>query len=413
MKILIPDAYFWPERIAFTHLEEDLLGTFVASGNDVTVICPTPTRGLSAEEIKKFRKYKRVKKRKGVRIIRFWAPQEKKNPLIRAIRYLWCNIREYQIGKRLTDTDIIFAVSTPPTQGLVAAKIGKAIARKKGKKIPLVYSLQDVFPDSLINAGLAVKDGLLWRMGRILENRTYQECNSIIVISEGIRRNIVKKGVDNSKIKVVSNWIDFSTTNMVLKENNKLMTELKIPKDKYIVLYAGNFGETQGAEIILDVAEQLREEKDILFVVFGGGSGYNNFRENAKSAGNVLTFDLQPMSRVPEVYSMGDIVLITCKPGTGKASLPSKVWSILACNRRIIASFDLESDLCDVVKETDAGICVEPGNPDAVSEAILAERESADYRDFSIREKAKKIASKDACTKNYLEILQTEVKQTG
>ena len=410
MNILVPDAYFWPEKIAFTHLEEDLLKAYVADGHNVTVICPVPTRAVSPEVVEEF-KNRFSDEKDGVKIIRFRAPQEGRNPLIRALRYFWCNYKEYQIGKKLTDTDVIFAVSTPPTQGLVASGIKRSLSRKKKKKVPMVYSLQDVFPDSLVNSGLAPRDGILWKIGRKVEDKTYKNSDSIIVISEGIKQNILDKGVTDKKIEVISNWIDFDATNFVERADNKLMDELGIPKDKFIVLYAGNFGETQGADVIADVAKILKDEKDILFVVFGGGPAFKDFRAVAEPLDNLMTFDLQPMERVPEVYSMGDAVMITCKPGTGGASMPSKMWSIMACNRRIIAAFDLDSDLCRLIESLDAGRCVEPGNAKAIADAVMAEKnEKRDSRN-NIREKAMAVASKDICTEGYLNVLKKSLRR--
>lgn len=406
MNILIPDAYFWPEKIAFTHLEEDLLKLFIDDGHNVTVLCPIPTRGIDKATRIEFRT--RFKDRiDGVDVIRFWAPQEGRNPLIRALRYFWCNFRQLQIGKKLTETDIIFAVSTPPTQGLMASKLKRMLSIHKKNDVPLVYSLQDVFPDSLVNAGLAKENGIAWKVGRIIENKTYQNSDAIVVISEGMKSNILRKGVEEEKISLISNWIDFETTKSVACNDNKLMAELGIPKEKRIVLYAGNFGETQGAEIIIDVAEKLKEEKDILFVIFGGGPGYKKAKCIAEKRDNILAFDLQPIERVSEVYSMGDLVLITCKPGTGKASMPSKLWSIMACNRRIIASFDLDSDLCRLVDELKAGRCVEPGNSKAIADAILLELSAEENKDSNIRERAMAMASKEACTTEYLNVLKT------
>ena len=111
MKILLLDAYYYPENIAFSHLERDIIDGLIARGHKVSVVCPTPSRGLSDDEI---RRYKKIKHeiRNGVEIQRFSAPCEGKNPLMRAVRYFWCNLKQYSIAKRRKDADVIFAVST-------------------------------------------------------------------------------------------------------------------------------------------------------------------------------------------------------------------------------------------------------------------------------------------------------------
>lgn len=127
MKILFINAYFKPEIIAFSHLEEDIIKGLIDDGNVIEIICPIPTRGIAADV---YRKYKTIKTEKmyggKVSVRRFWAPKETKNPLMRAFRYLWCNLREYQIGRNYKNINAIFAVSTPPTQGFLAGKLAQS-----------------------------------------------------------------------------------------------------------------------------------------------------------------------------------------------------------------------------------------------------------------------------------------------
>ena len=87
------------------------------------------------------------------------------------------------------DADAIFVQSTPPTQGAMAAII------KKKKKIPFIYNLQDVFPDSLVGAGMATEKSIVYRIGRKIEDYTYRNADRIIVISNDIKENIINKGV--------------------------------------------------------------------------------------------------------------------------------------------------------------------------------------------------------------------------
>ena len=88
MKILFLDAYFPPETIAYTALENDIIAG-VRESADVSVICPVPTRGVSREKAKEYGRIKREILPNGVDVTRFWAPQEGKNPVLRAFRYFY------------------------------------------------------------------------------------------------------------------------------------------------------------------------------------------------------------------------------------------------------------------------------------------------------------------------------------
>ena len=401
MKILFLDAYFMPEQISFTHLENDLISEFVHNGHSIEVICPTPTRGISGEIIEKYKKIKSEVIYDGnVKITRFSAPQEGKNPIIRAVRYFWCNLRTYQTGKKKHNFDLVFANSTPPTQGFIAGKVAKKL------KVPFIYSLQDIFPDSLVNANMTSKGSLLYKIGRKVENSTYKRADKIVVISEGFKQNIMAKGVPEEKITVIPNWIDTEKIKPVNREDNKLFEEYNIDRNKFIVTYAGNFGASQGADIILKSAELLRDYTDILFVIFGGGSEFESAKNNARQNNlpNVIINHLLPEERISEVYSLGDVSLITCKRGAGKAALPSKTWSIMACDTPIIAAFDTDSDLADVLKKSGAGVCIEPENAESLAEAILkAKSRSLSFK--SGREYVLKRADKRVCVEKHINVI--------
>lgn len=405
MNILFLDAYFEPEQIAFSHLEKDLISALVEPGHRIHVICPTPTRGISSDAAKAYKnRTSEVLYNGNVRVTRFAAPQEGKNPLIRALRYFWCNLRTYQIGAKQKDIDAVFADSTPPTQGWIAGKVAQK------RKVPLVYSLQDIFPDSLVNARMTREGSFLWKIGRKIEDFTYKNADAIIVISESFKNNILAKGVPEDKIIVVPNWIDTDQIKPVPKLENRLFEEFRIDREKYTVVYAGNFGPTQGTDVMLEAASLLKEKENIQFVFFGGGAEFEAAKAYVEKnrLSNVTINELLPMDRVSEVYSLGDIALITCKPGVGNAGMPSKTWSIMACNTPIIASFDMDSELADILNRNNLGICVEPGNAEQLAEAI--EGQAANPHLFSPgRIYVETHASKKACVSKYVETVENAV----
>ena len=405
MKILILSAYFTPEKVASSHLSDDILQGWTDAGHTAEIVCPVPTRGIDKNTARKYRKIKSENLYDGaVHITRFYSPQEGKNPIMRALRYFWCNMRTYQIGKRFRDVDLVYCGSTPPTQGLIAGKIAKKLS------VPFVYSLQDVFPDSLVTTGLAREDSVLFKIGRKIENSIYKNCSHIIAISDSIKENLIKKGVSERIITVIGNWIDTSKIKPVKRKDNILFDELHISREKFIVLYAGNFGAAQGAEIILDTAKTLEDNPQIHFVIFGGGMNFSKVLEKAKKLKNVTAQPLLPLDRISEVYSMGNVAVITCKKGVGISGFPSKTWSIMACDIPIVASFDKDSELNKVLSAANAGICVEPENAVALKEAVLSEFKNS-TRKVGSRSYVQNFASRKNCVK-IIELLENAVTVT-
>lgn len=372
MNILFLDAYYEPEKIAYTHLERDLIEGLISDGHKIKILCPIPTRGIDKETREKYKNKKLEEKYNGsVTVNRFKAPQEGKNPIGRAFRYFWCNFRTYQIALKNKNIDVVFSNSTPPTQGAISGIIAHKLSKKYRKKVPFVYNLQDIFPDSLVNSNLTHDGSVLWKIGRKLENFTYRHADKIILISQGFKRNVLAKGVSENKVEVISNWIDLESVHPVERKDNKLIEEFGLDPEKFFVVYAGNFGATQGADIVLKTAKQMSEYDEIQFVIFGGGSYFEDAQREAEGLENVFIHELMPQDRISEVYSLGDVALVTCKAGTGKAGMPSKIWSIMACNTTVIASFDTDSDLAEVICDSGAGNCVEPENANELKEAKI------------------------------------------
>lgn len=407
MKLLKLCTYFTPEKTAASHLVNDMYEAFTAAGINCVCITPEPSRGVSDEVRNEYKKKRTESLYNGMLTVkRFPMMREKRNLIQRALRYLLCAIKTYQYAVREKDVDVVFVNSTPPIMGALGAKVAKKLSHKYDQKVPVVYNLQDIFPDSLVSANITKEGSFLWKIGRRLENYTYRSADEIIVISEGFKKNIMKKGVSESKITVVSNWIDMDSVHPVAKEDNKLFEEFHLNRDKFTIVYAGNFGEVQGAEIILDAAEQLKENRDIQFAIFGGGSHFEAEKARAATMENVMMHSLLPLDRVSEVYSLGDVALITCKKGVGKSGMPSKTWSIMACNTPIIASFDTDSELADIIKTADAGVCVEAGNVQELTNEILkAYVNRYNKKQLCLRSYVEENASKEECLLKYITII--------
>jgi len=170
MKILKLSSYCYPEQVASSHLSKDMNEAYEKSGIICEVYAPTPCRGIDEQTRKKYKKIKYEEINNGhIRIHRYSMFKEPKNPVLRAFRYTLCILRGFICGLFAKDIDIFSSSSTPPINGLVM------YALKKVKKYKTVYSLQDIFPDSLVNAKMTKKGSVLWKIGRFVENITYNQ----------------------------------------------------------------------------------------------------------------------------------------------------------------------------------------------------------------------------------------------
>lgn len=405
MKILRLPAYFEPEQMASTHLWHDFSETVAKVGIETVVYTPVPSRGVS-NEIRKEYKRKKTEHFYGGKLVvhRFSLIKEGKNPTLRALRYFLQSIKQFNRGafsKDARECDAIFIVSTPPIQGAMASLL------KKFRHIPLVYNLQDIFPDSLIGTGLASRSGLLWRIGRAIEDFTYHNADKIIVISEDFKRNIMAKGVPEEKIEVIYNWVDADAIQPVAKEDNPLFEEFGIDRTKFMVVYAGNLGNAQNIDIILEGAKMLPQ---VQFVVFGTGGLEDEIRVRIadEHLDNVRLLPLQPYERVSQVYSLGDVCVVSCKAGLGGSAMPSKTWSIMSCARPVLASFD-EGELKQILESNHCGVFTHAGNVQEFADAIRRLSESpslCDEMGKNARRFIEENLTKEVGTRRYVEVIK-------
>ena len=410
MKILLLPPYFTPERMASTHLDHDRYKAFADKGWDMYLYTPVPTRGISSDIRLK---YKHIRKEclynNRMYVHRFSMLQEKNGVVIRAFRYILCFLKQLWFGLRTKDIDVVYLVSTPPIQGVIGALL------KSIKKVPFVYNLQDVFPDSMVGAGMTKAGSFLWKIGRKIEDFTYRCADKIIVISEDFRTNLLVKGVPQNKIEVVYNWVDSNAVYPVNNPDNILFEELGLSRDnKFRVVYAGNFGLAQNINVILEAAEILQPYSDIQFLLFGQGDSYEAYKDLASKRGfnNIIFLPLQSVDKVKYVYSIGDLGIVSCKPGIGKGAFPSKTWSILAAGVPVVANYDTDTDLENILTNNKLGVFSPSGNSDKMAEVILQmymdPQLCNDYAQ-NAREFVVKHASRDVSVSEYVRIINEVV----
>lgn len=367
MRLLLLPAYYSPENTADFHLDEARNKAFVDAGIDLLIYTPIPTRGISDETRNKYKKIKFESLEHGHLVVnRFPLPKEGKGNIMRALRYMLGSLIQFYKGLTCPDIDAIFIVSTPPIQGAMAALI------KKIRKVPLVYNLQDIFPDSLVSTGIATKNGLFWKLGRIIEDFTYRNSDKIIVISEDFKRNIVSKGVPEEKIEIIYNWVDEKAVVNIERKNNILFKRYNLDPNKFYITYCGNIGLTQNMDMLLDIAQDLLNEKNIHFVLVGEGAYKKNVESiiQKRSLINVSLLPFQPYDEISHVFSLGDVGLVISKPGVGENSVPSKTWSIMSAERAVIANFD-ENELKTIIEKNECGIFTKSGDEESFKSAIL------------------------------------------
>jgi glycosyltransferase involved in cell wall biosynthesis len=259
--------------------------------------------------------------------------------------------------------DVIYAYHPPLSVGVVAALLGKLWRR------PVVYDVQDLWPDTLAATGMIRSPGVLRVVGSVCR-WVYRNVDRIAVLSPGFRTLLVQRGVPPDKVDVIYNWAD----DTALASRAGPLPEGFPADDGFKIVFAGNMGKAQGLDAVLDAARLLQGRgARVTFVLIGGGTDVPALRARAASLGldNVVFLPPVPMARIGQVLAAADALLVHLrKDPLFEVTIPSKTQAYMFAGKPILLAVD--GDASRLVQAAAAGIVAESGNPASIAEAALA-----------------------------------------
>jgi colanic acid biosynthesis glycosyl transferase WcaI len=344
-------------------------------GYDITVITAFPHYVESHTQTQKPVKFFERQYLNGVEIVRTYIYPVSKGALWKRLLYHGSyNIFATLAMLGLKKPDIILADAPTLWSGL------PLLIRAFFSKIPFIYVVHDIYPDVLSRLGILSNPALINLIDKV-ERFYYQKASAISVLSNGFKDNLLSKGVPEDKIAIIPVCVDVEFIQPLPREN-KFRKEWELD-GKFVVLYAGNIGLSQGLEIMLEAAEMLNSHPEVVFVLVGDGARKPELQELAERNGlaNVKFFPFQPREDVPYIYAMADVCLVSLKRDIVIESVPSKTYSIMSAGRPIIATVDQNTEVGRLIEAADCGICIEPENPGALSSAIVKLYEDEELKD--------------------------------
>ncbi|MGH2699024.1 MAG: glycosyltransferase family 4 protein [Actinomycetota bacterium] len=400
MRLVVVTPHFAPDVAPTGEVVSRITRELVAQDHRVEVITSLPwyrDHRIEPGYGGKLVRYEDVPWGRIVRVNPFPAP-DKGNIARRAVSFAGFSFASAVLGGRGEPVDGVLALSPPLTLGLT----GWAIARRRSA--PLVFNIQDVYPDVAVELGVLTNARLVSAAHR-LERLCYARADAVTVLGDDLKENISTRVNHPSKVRVIPNFVDTEwiapapRTNEYRKQHGL--------SDKFVVMYAGNVGLSQSLDLVIDAAAALAHEKEMVFVINGGGAAKAGLRRRAEGLGNVVFVDMQPAGRLPEVLAAADVHLVPLKRGLARSSVPSKTYSILAAGRPLIASVDPGSEVARIVERSGGGIAVPPEDPEAFTKAVRSlyeQREQLDAMGTGGRAFAEQWVSPAAVAKQYAEL---------
>ena len=294
--------------------------------------------------------------------------RDKSNLARRALGFgaysLLAGVQCLRVGGWLRRSGAVIAMSPPLTLGLtgwVASRL---------RRCPLVFNIQDVFPDAAVETG-AISNRTIIAAASRLERLSYLAADAVTVLSDDLRDNVVAKlqaargDRAGDTVHVIPNFVD---TDAIVPADRATPYRVELGLGNGpVVLYAGNVGFSQSLDLMLAAARQLPE---VTFLINGNGAARAPLETAAIDIANLRFADYIEPSRLSELLATGDIHVVPLRRGLGRVSVPSKTYSIMAAGRPVVAAIDPDTAVPRILAESGGGIAVPPDDAPAFVEAI-------------------------------------------
>ncbi|MEW5807016.1 MAG: glycosyltransferase family 4 protein [Acidobacteriota bacterium] len=366
MKILILSQYYPPEPGSSAMRMSEMAETLASRKHKVTVITGFPNypegkiykgyRGklFSKEEIQ------------GVTIYRTFVLTLFRNKkfVSRLGNYLSFMITSIFGGLAAGKHDLIYFYSPPIFLGVSAFLLSRLYG------IPYVFELNDLWPRAPIALGV-LRNKILIRVSESLEGFVYRKASKIFFYSNKMRQAILDMGIPPANTEIHYLWVDTHFFSPLKDSQILLLREQYGLKDKFVILYAGNIGIAQGIGTVIESARLLKDQKEIVFMLVGGGSERDALMERARNyqLENVLFVPQQPVSEMPGMMSASDALIVHLDRAPHRlGTIPAKTLAYMSCGRPVLMAAEGES--ADLIIKSRSGIIVPPQNPEKMAEAV-------------------------------------------
>jgi colanic acid biosynthesis glycosyl transferase WcaI len=407
-KILIHSIVFSPDGVSTAYLYNDIALGFKNAGYDVVVLTTTPHYNLIEKSLQK----QPLKRHlfgvyyesdfNGIRVIH--VPLKKyKSTIIRILSFIYWHFLSLIIGLSIKKVNFILSPSPPLSIGFISILIAKKNRAK------FIYNVQEIYPDLLIKNG-GLKSDLIIKLLKWLEKYIYNNAAAVITIDQKFYDQIVNRFIDKNKLKIIPNFVDTFLY-------RPLSSELEMPdpfkKDfqKFRLLYAGNIGFYQDWEPILYAAKNLIDT-NIEFWIIGEGvkKKYLINEVEKNSLHNIKILPYQDRDLMPYINSFADLHFISISKEMEQEGFPSKVYTIMACEKPMIVITGQNTPLYNFLEPLNCSILIS-NNRDEEFVRAIKELANNENKKVELGQKGFKIIdqyyTKEKVVGQYLNLLET------
>ena len=361
MHILIFNEYYPPDTSATAKMAA-LVAEALAQRHQVTVVAGRPS--YDPDEFFRYALLRR-EMRNNVMVERVGSTAYPRHQMKRRVSNYLSYLALAVPRSIAIRPDVILAMTDPPVAGIAGAFVAQMAGR------PFVYNIRDLYPDMAVGGDILRPCKWVERWEK-LHRRAMRQATYVIVLGDDMRARILSKGIRPERVVVVRDGTSIPTSQPDIEDPTvrKSVDEIRCGF-AFVVVHAGNLGFYGAWDTLLKAAEILsNEDKTTGFVFIGDGANRKSLEASAANMPNVRFLPFRPVEQLPHVMMAGDIHIVTVKRGLEGVVVPSKLYSILAAGRPVLAVAAKESDAARIVSDEGCGIAADPDDPAAVAAAI-------------------------------------------
>ncbi len=369
MHILIISCVFPPEPMVSAMTSSQIAEGLHRRGHQVRLITPFPSRPAGhpypGYSRRLFKRWRREIGFEGVRCFSFFS--SKSELLDRFLENVSFGLTGGWAALTGPRCDVIYSNTWPIFATAVMALVSRV------RRIPMVVSIQDVYPESLVSQGRINPKGLMARCMRAVDGIVARHCRTVISISESFEE-IYRNGrrVDPARLKVVPNWVNVQPFDVSEDQGLAFRKSKGIPSDAFVITYGGNIGRAAGVETLIQSFWFLKDVTNVYVVIAGEGSHLSGCRALVNEIGceRIVFHTPWPKNETAPVLRAADVLILTTRKTQSLSSLPSKLISYMLAARPVIALTLPESDLAKMISRTGCGWTVMPDQPEELGRKI-------------------------------------------
>ena len=367
MRVLIITQIYLPEMGALSNRLYPIVKELAAEGHEVSVATGMPNYPTGKVFPDHRGKLVSTEEKDGYRIFRtlYYTTPRNISKIKQIISYLSFIPAVLLSGIRAGKCDVVL-VTSPPVFPVLAA-----ITIAKFRRARLVFDVRDLWSDELVSFGGISERSFSVRIARRLERLGYRLADLVTITTESLAKTAIGRGAKKDKTTLFPNGADVELFKPIPRDES--FADRYQIGDRFVVLYSGLFGMKHGLETLLEAARLLRDREEIVFLLLGNGARREQLLRQTEKQGlkNVIVAAEVSVEEVPKVISCADI----CFAGFQKALytrniISVKVFEYLACEKPVVGAFEGES--AKIIKDSEGGIVVAPGNAKAIADAILS-----------------------------------------